>query len=303
MKLKKYYASVVVLLFFASLANVYAQELNARVTVNSDRIQGTNKNIFISMEKSLNQFVKNKQWSPAAFAANERIECTFSIMILEQLSDNSFRAELYAQSRRPVYNSSYTTMMLNFRDANFEFEYTENSVIEMQQNTLNSNLEAVMAFYANLILALDFDSFSPLGGNVFYRQAQMISTAAQSNAGWNGWSAFDNNRNRGSIINTFLDESFKKYRELWYTYHRKGLDEMVANPDRGRTTVLNALPVLKEVRQVRSSEIVLQMFAESKLDEIVSIAGKATPEEKKETYDLLRNLYPSMSGRLDPLKK
>ncbi|MDR0682289.1 MAG: DUF4835 family protein [Dysgonamonadaceae bacterium] len=293
----------IIILFFTAIINVQAQELNAKVTVNSDRIQGTNRNVFITMEKAINQFINTTQWSSTTFSVGERIECTFSIIIQEQPSDNNFRAELLVQSRRPVYNSSYTTTMLNFRETKFDFEYRENAVIEMQQNTLNSNLEATIAFYANLILALDFDSFSSLGGSLFYRQAQNISTLAQSNMGWSGWSAFDDNRSKGSIINALMDESLKAFRELGYTYHRKGLDEMAANPDRARTTILNALPVLKEIRQVRSSEIILQMFGDSKLDEIVSIAGKATKEEKKEIYDLLRNIYPSMSNQLEPLKK
>jgi hypothetical protein len=292
-----------IIVFLASAINLQAQELNAKVTVNSDRIQGTNRNVFVTMEKAINQFVNTTQWSSATWAINERIECTFSITILEQLSDNNFRAELLVQSRRPVYNSSYTTTMLNFRDTKFEFEYLENSVIEMRQNALNSNLEATIAFYANLILALDFDSFSPMGGSIFYRQAQNISSLAQSNMGWNGWSAFDDNKSKGSIINAWMDESLKALRELEYTYHRKGLDEMVANPDRARKTILNALPVLKEIRQVRSSEIILQMFGDSKLDEIVAIAEKATKEEKKETYDLLRSIYPTVSDQLEPLKK
>jgi hypothetical protein len=154
-----------------------------------------------------------------------------------------------------------------------------------------------------LILALDFDSFSPLGGNVFYRQARDIATQAQSNASWPGWSAFDDNKSKTAIINALSEESFKPYRELWYTYHRKGLDEMAANSDRARMTVLQNIPVLKDVRSVRNSEIILQMFADCKLDELVLIAGKATAEEKKETYDLLRSLYPTMSNQLEPLKK
>ncbi|MDR0863609.1 MAG: DUF4835 family protein [Candidatus Symbiothrix sp.] len=300
----------IIILFFASLLHLQAQELNARVTVNSERIQTTNKNVFTSLEQALSQYINGSKWSSTTFSSNERIDCTFSLTILEQPSETAFKAELFVQSRRPVYNSSYTTTMLNFRDTKFEFEYMENATIEtqqntfgMQQNSLNSNLEAVIAFYANLILALDFDSFSPTGGSLFYRQAQTIATMAQSNSGWGGWSSFDDNRNRGSIINAFLDASLKGYRDLWYTYHRKGLDEMAANPDRARTTILNALPVLKELRQVRNSEIILQMFADSKLDEIVSIGGKATQEEKKELYDLLRSLYPTMSNQLDPLKK
>lgn len=291
-----------VILSIAIIFPLQSQELNARISVNSDRIQGTNKNIFITMERALNQFINGTRWSVAPFATNERIDCSFTIVILEQPTDNTFRAELLVQSSRPVYNSSYITTLLNYRDTKFDFEYMENATIQMQENNLNSNLEAVISFYANLILALDFDSFSPMGGNVFFRQAQQIATLAQS-AGWNGWSTFDDLKSRGSMISAYMDESLKNYHGLWYTYHRKGLDEMAANPDRARMTILSAVPVLKEMRQVRFSEIILQMFADAKLDELVSIAEKATVDEKKELYDLLRGIYPTMSNQLEPLKK
>jgi hypothetical protein len=293
---------VIVFSFFLAALSVQAQELNANVTVNSDRIQTTNKNIFTSLERALSQFINGQQWSGSTFSITEKIECTFSVTILEQVSDNNFKAELFVQARRPVYNSSFVTTTFNWRDTKFEFEYMENAPIEMNQTEIANNLVATVAFYANLILALDFDSFSSLGGGVFFRQAQSIASQAQSSA-WNGWSAFDDNRSKTSVINAYNDESMKPYRELWYTYHRKSLDEMAANPDRGRTTILNGLPVLKEIKKVRDSEIILQMFADCKLDEIVSIAGKASSEEKKETYDLLRNLFPSMTGRIEPLKK
>jgi hypothetical protein len=292
----------ILLLCFLPILPVQAQELNARVSVNSERIQGTNRNIFTTMERALSQFVNNTKWSAAAFASNERIECSFSVVILEQPSDNTFRAELMVQSTRPVYNSSYITTLLNYRDTKFDFEYTENATIQMQQNALNNNLEAVIAFYANLILALDFDSFSPLGGSLFFRQAQQIASMAQS-AGWNGWSAFDDAKSRGSMIVAFLDEGLKSYREFWYTYHRKGLDEMAANPDRARTTILGAVVPLKDLRAVRFSEIPLQLFADAKLDELVSLAGKASADDKKELHTLLRNLYPTQSSQIEPLKK
>jgi hypothetical protein len=292
----------IILFLFLSAISLQAQELNANVTVNSDRIQSTNKNIFTTLEKALFQFLNGQQWSSSTFSPNERIDCTFSITILEQIAETNFKAELLVQSRRPVYNSSYTTTTLNWRDTHFEFEYMENAPIEMVQNSLSSNLVAVIAFYANLILALDFDSFSSLGGAVFFRQAQSIATQAQSSS-WNGWSAFDNNRSRTSIVNTFNDEALKPFREFWYTYHRKSLDEMAANADRGRTTILSGLPVVKETRNVRDSETILQMFADCKLDEIVSIASKANAEEKKETYNLLRNIYPTMTSQLEPLKQ
>jgi Flp pilus assembly protein TadG len=296
----------IILLFLilsVSIYNLEAQELKATVSVNSSRIQSTNKNVFTTMERSMNQFINGTSWSNTTFSANERIDCTFSLTIVEQPADNNFKAELFIQARRPVYNSSYQTSVLNFRDANVEFEYTENAPLEIVQTSINNNLVAITAFYCNLILALDFDSFSPSGGSVFFRQAQSIATQAQSNSGWTGWSAFDDNRSRTSIVNAYLDESLKPIRELAYTYHRKGLDEMAANPDRARTTILNALPVLKDIRVVRNSEIILQMFADCKLDEIVSLSEKATSEEKKNTYDLLRSVFPASSMQLDPLKK
>lgn len=294
---------IISLLFFIGLTKMYALELNAKVTVNSDRIQSTNKNVFTTMELALNRLINDTKWSNASFAVTEKIDCTFSLSISEQSSDNTFKAELFIQARRPVYNSSYQTSTLNFRDKSVDFEYMENAPLEMTETSINNNLIATVAFYCNLILALDFDSFSLYGGSVFFRTAQNIAMQAQSNSGWTGWSAFDDNKSRSSIINAYLDETIKPMRELSYTYHRKGLDEMAANPDRARTTILNALPVLKDIRSIQNSEIVLQMFVDCKLDEIVSLAGKATAEEKKITYDLLKSVFPASSTQLEPLKK
>ena len=285
-----------------SATRLQAGELNATVSVNSDRIQNANKNVFTSMQRAIDRLINERKWSNANFSSNERIDCNFSFTIIEQ-TDNRFRAELFVQSRRPVYNSSYVTPTLNYRDTKVEFDYMENQSLEFNETMIDNNLVAILAFYCNLILAKDFDSFSPFGGSVFYREAQNLATQAQSNSSWSGWSAFDDNRSRTSIINAFLNEAVRPYREFWYIYHRKGLDEMAANPDRGRTTILNALPVLKDIRNVRNSEILLQMFADCKLDEIVSIASTATPEERKNTYELLRNVFPASSNSLEPLRK
>jgi hypothetical protein len=285
--------------------HLQAQELNATVTVNSDRIQSTNKNIFVTLQKAMTQLINSQPWTEgnATFAPNERIDCTFLLTIIEQPADNSFKAELYVQARRPVYNSTYITSILNYRDRKVDFDYNEGAQFEWNDATRDNNLVAIIGFYCNLILALDFDSFSPLGGSIYYRQALSVAMQSQTNSAWTGWSAFDDRKSRTSIINAYLDESMKPYRELWYTYHLKSLDEMVANPDRGRTTMLNALPVLKDIRNVRNSDIVLQMFADCKLDEIVSIASKANAEEKKSLYDLLQNVFPASTTQLEPLKK
>ncbi|MDR0613213.1 MAG: DUF4835 family protein [Dysgonamonadaceae bacterium] len=290
-------------LLFPAVIQIHAGELNARVSVNSDRIQSPNRNVFTTMEQAMTRLINETKWSNVNLTPNERIDCTFSLTVTQQVSDNSFKSELFVQSRRPVYNATYVTPTLNYRDTKLEFEYMENQTLEFTQNMIDNNLVATLAFYCRLILAQDFDSFSIFGGNAFYQEAQNMATQAQSSPDWTGWSAFEDNRSRTSIVNAFFGETMKPYREFWYTYHRKGLDEMAANPDRGRTTILNALPVLKEIRNLRNSEILLQMFADCKLNEIVSIASNATAEEKKNTYDLLRNIFPASSADLEPLRK
>lgn len=297
---RKIISIFIITLFWGFRSNVIAQELNANVTINSDRIQGVDKNVFATLERGLYDMINYTTWSTTKFAQNEKIDCTFSITVLD-LSGNQFKTELFIQARRPVYNSTYVTSILNFRDTHLDFEYQENQTIEFVPTRIESNLIATIAFYCNLILALDFDSFAPLGGSSFFRAAQTIAMQAQSTS-WKGWSTFDDNRSKTSIINAYMDDSAKPLRDFWYTYHRKGLDEMPANADRARTTILNGLPILKDIRNIRDSEIVLQMFGDCKLEEIVSLSSKATSEEKKSTYDLLRIIYPA-SDRLEPLKK
>ena len=294
----------VLFLFFTFLPIfAQAQEFNARVSVNALRIEGSNRDVFTSLENQLNDFLNTQRWSSATFSPMERIDCNFSIEVLTNPNGDYYQAALTVSARRPVFNSTYTTTLISFRDTEFEFEYTENSPIEYIENAISNNIVATMAFYSYLILGLDFDSNAPMGGSYFFRQARNIAMQAQSNSSWTGWAPFARSNNRHAIITAFTDESLNGYRELWYTYHRKGLDEMSANPDRGRTNILNALPVLKELYKVRNSTVMLQMFADAKLDEIVLLSSKATSEQKKELYDLLDGIYPTMSNRIGPLKK
>jgi hypothetical protein len=296
---------IYILILLLSLAGVrlQAQELNATVTVNSDKIQSTNKSIFNTLQRTVNQLINNTQWSSATFAPNERIDCTFLLTIMTQPADNSFTAELFVQARRPVYNSTYVTSIVNYRDTKVVFDYTEGAPLVFVETSIDNNLTAIIAFYCKFILAMDFDSFSPTGGSSFFRDALSIATQAQSNTAWTGWSSFDDPKSRTSIINAYLDESMKPFRQLWYTYHRKCLDAMAANPDRGRTDLLNALPALKDIRSVRNSDMPMQMFSDCKLDEIVSIASKANDDEKSSLYDLLHSVFPAATTQLAPLKK
>ena len=226
-----------------------AQELNARVTINSDQVQATNKQVFTTLQNALTEFINNKKWTDATFAVNERIECSMTILITEIVSDNSFKGEIQVQARRPVYNSSYTTTLLNHRDTEFSFDYTE---------------------------------FEPLEYT---------------------WKAFENDRNRHALATALQDNTSEAFREMWYNYHRKGLDEMAANPDRGRTTIIGLLPVLEQVKSTRPTSPLLQMFADAKLDEVVLIYSKATTQEKQEGYKMLSNLYPALTNRMESLKQ
>jgi len=291
-----------ILMFSAAAVRGQSSELSARLTINSDKIEGSNKQIYTTLQTALNEFVNNKKWTNATFAMNERIDCSFTI-ILNERTDDHFKGEIQVQARRPVYNSSYTTAIFNFRDTQFDFDYTEFEPLEYTDNTLESNLTATIVYYIYVILGLDFDSFAPKGGTVFLNQAQQIVALAQSQPSWLGWKAFDSDRNRHALATALTENAGEGFRQFWYDYHRKGLDEMAANADRGRTNIIAALPELTKLKSARPNSILLQMFSDSKLDELVAIYSKATTQEKQDGYKMLSNLYPAASSRLDALKK
>lgn len=294
---------IIPILLFCLSYSVKAQEINARVTINSDQVQGTNKQVFTTLQNALTEFVNNRKWTDATFGVNERIDCTLNITIKERPSDDSFKAEIVVLARRPVYNSSYMTTLLNFRDTQLDFNYVEFEQLQYTENTLENNLTATIVYYIYLILGLDFDSFSPLGGNAFLQQAMQIVNLAQSEASWNGWKPFDSQRNRHALVTALTENNGEGFRNMWYTYHRKGLDEMAANVDRGRTTIISLLPVLTELKSSRPSSVLLSVFSDAKLDELVAIYSKATMQEKQEGFKTLSELYPAEATKLEPLKK
>lgn len=279
-----------------------AQELNARITVNGEKVAVANKQIFTTLQNALTEFVNNRRWTDATFAVNEKIDCNMTI-IVNEMDETTFKSEIQVQARRPVYNSSYTTTLLNFRDQELEFEYTEGEALDYNSNTLTNNLTATVVFYVYLILGLDFDSFALQGGNTYIQQAQQIVNLAQSEMGWTGWKAFDSNRNRHAVVTALQDNASEAFRQMWYTYHMKGLDEMAANADRGRTTIIEAISALQTVKQARPTSVLLQMFSDAKLDELIAIYSKATSQERQEGYKFLMDIYPAQSTRLEELKK
>ena len=278
-----------------------AQELNCAVEVNSDKIAGTDKNVFTTLQSAITEYMNNTQWGNAQFLANERIECKLFLTV-NSYEGTTMKCDLQVQSLRPVYNSSYTTTLINFKDTNVEFDYQENEPLIYSENTMESNLTAILNFYAFLILAVDFDSFSPNGGDLYFEKANNVVTMAQS-SGESGWKAFEDNKNRSAVLSAFTDKATSSIRTLMYNYHRKGLDEMVLSPDKGKAVITESLGILKSIYDVAPMSVVLSMFKDAKLDELVNVYSKSNVSERQAVYELLYPLYPTEGQRLNQIKE
>lgn len=280
-------------------SNLFAQELKCNVTLNSDMIQGTNKSVFSTLQKSISEFVNNRKWSEQTYTTTERIDCSMNI-IVKKVEGDQFAAEIQIQSRRPVFNSSYNTTLLNFKDNDFTFEYKEFDQLEMNETTITSNLTAVLAYYSYLIIGYDMDSYSRLGGSPFFEAAERIVSSAQS-ADLPGWKAFESSKNRYALINNITDEAFKKFRNFFYEYHRIGLDEMAINMTNARQRIFTGLPLVREANRARPSAIIISSFMDAKNDELISIFSKATENEKKEAVQILSDINPTAIDRYEKI--
>lgn len=281
--------------------SVAGQELNCSVEVNSDKISGTDKSVFTTLQTAITEYMNNTQWGNAQFLANERIECKLFFTI-SSYDGTTMSGDLQIQSTRPVYNSTYTTTLINFKDENIEFDYQENEPLIFSENSMESELTAILNYYAYLILAIDFDSFSPNGGESYYEKAANVVNMAQSSGG-KGWKAFEDNRNRSAVLSAFTDPSTKEIRTLLYDYHRKGLDEMVLSPDKGKSVITKSLEILKQIYDVNPMSVALSMFKDAKLDELVNVYSKSNMSERQSVYELLYPLYPTERERLDKIKE
>lgn len=283
-----------------------AQELNCTVTINSDQIEGSNKQVYETLKQGIEEYMNQNRWTNMTFAETEKIECSM-LIVVKQVLGNSYSCEMTLQSRRPVYGTTYTTPLLNFKDNAFNFTYQEFDRIEWQQNQFTTNLTAMLAYYCYLIIGHDMDSYQRLGGTPCFRMCEEIVNACQSasmeGSEQKGWLAFDSNRNRYALINNLQDEAFKKYRNFYYEYHRLGLDEMSGNVTNGRARIAEGLPVLKEAYRARPATYVINTFLDAKADELVDIFRKGTDKEKKEVYDLLIDIDPTRQNTYDRMNE
>lgn len=292
---------IFLLLSLASSPSLSAQELNCQVTVDYSQVQGTNTSVFKTLESAIADYVNTRKWTNTQISPAEKIECKmfFTIKTYEEPTMNG---DLQVQSSRPVYNSSYTTTLLNFKDNKLEFDYQEGEPLIFSENSMESNLTAIINFYVYLILGMDFDSFSPRGGDPYYQLARNVVQMAQS-SGESGWKAFEDNRNRNAVLNTFTEQSTAGLRDLLYEYHRTGLDEMSMSPDKGRAKITSTLDYVKSVYETQPMAVGVSMFKDAKLDELVNLYTKAPEEERKRVYELLYSIYPTETQRLDMIKR
>lgn len=291
-------------LFATAAVPLQAQELDARVTINHEKVQGTNTSIFESLETNLTQFINNRQWTNQQYQRNERISCSFGITVNSyNESENRLDCTLMVQSTRPVYNASYTTTVFSQNDRDFSFTYQEFDQLDFRPDVVDNELTAVIAYYVYLIIGMDMDTMAPLGGTEVLQTALTITNNAQSLTS-KGWKAFEDSRNRYALITDLLDGGMEPFRQMQYKYYREGLDIMAENADRGRAAVTEAVGLLKQARENKSMSAWPQLFSEYKRDEIVNIyKGKGTAKEKEEIYETFSTINPSQRTNWNKIKE
>ena len=289
------------LLFFAlSSQQVFGQELRCTVEVNTSAIEGTYKSVFETLQQSITDYLNETKWTNTVFSPNEKIECRFFLTVTEYTGDR-IKGDLQVQLSRPVYNSSYSTTLFNFKDTKIEFDYREGEPLVFSENLWTNNLLGILDYYAYLFLALDFDSFSLKGGEPYFEKMATIVQQAQS-SGEIGWRTFEDTRNRSAVLSAFTDASTSGLRDLYYQYHRKGLDEMVTSPDKGRATITESLENIKNIYDRSPMSVGLAIFRDAKLDELVNLYSKAPQSERDDVYELLQPIYPTDREQLEKIK-
>ena len=282
--------------------HVTAQELEAKVVVNHQKIQGTNTSVFTTLQESITEFMNTRKWTNAQYATREKIVCSFNLIVNEYSDDGRFACNLMVQSNRPVYNASYNTTVFNFNDVAVNFNYIEHDKLEFADEMIDNNLTAVLAYYAYLIIGLDMETFALKGGTDILHKAENVVNNAQM-IGEDGWRAFGDSKNRHAIVNDYMNGAMEPYRQLMYDYHRKGLDEMAQNAERGRSNITTALTLLEKARQEKSMSALPQLFTEIKKDELLGIYSKGTTKEKEEVVRILSYVNPSYTSDWEEMKK
>lgn len=288
---------ITIILLSLEMADVQAQELNARVTVLYSQVSTTvDRKVFQTLQTSLNNFLNKRKWTTDVFDASERIDCSFLINLQSVIEQNVYQATITVQAARPVFNTTYVSPLINFQDNDFVFRYVEFQPLEFNENRVSgaeplaSNLTAVLAYYVNIILALDYDSFSPRGGDPYFQKAMNIVNSASDGRGISGWKPFDGLRNRYWLGENFMNSRYTLVHDAYYTYYRQGMDKMYENEKETRAQILNALNMLNTINTETPNLMVIPFFFQGKSDEIIRIFKKADLPDKQRAVELLQKL-------------
>lgn len=288
-----------------AVSGLQAQELQAKININRQKVQGTDASLFENLQQTLEQFVNDRQWTALQFQEHERIQCSFNITVNKYIqAENKFQCSAIIQANRPVYNAAYTTTLYNNTDKSFDFEFAQFDQLNFNEEVIDNQLVALIAYYAYLIIGLDLDSFAPLAGTDVLQRCMNLVNNAQD-LGFPGWKSFEDSRNRFAIINDYLDESMKPFRQLQYDYYRQGLDEMATNVERGRTNITTALEQhLRKAHDDKPLSLLPQIWTDYKKDELANIyKGKGTQKEKESVHELLMSLNAAQSNTWDKIKE
>ncbi len=285
------------IIFLLSTVNVLCgQELNCKVTINTDQISASDKRVYDVLKTAVFEFMNNRKWTNDVFRTEERIDCNILISISERPSTDKFTATIQVAANRPVYKSSYNSPLLNYNDKEFTFTYIENQTLDFSESSNLSNLTSVLGYYAYLIIGMHYDTFSLNGGTTYLQKALAVVNNAQS-ADEKGWKAYDATKNRYWLINNYMDASFIPLRECMYNYHRKGLDIMADNKESGRAAILESLTKLKDVHQAKPLSFNLQVFFIAKSEELINIFSGGFPDEKAKVMETLNEIDPTNSNK------
>lgn len=296
--MRKLVLIILAYLSFCCYQSLHAQELQCRVDVLTKQVQTTNQSLFRSLERTVRQFMNNNDWTDKNLKPQEKIKCNLVINVSNLKGQQNFKASARIKSSRPVYGASYSTSVLNYFDEDFNFQYRENQNINYTRGTFSSNLSSLLAYYAYLIIGLDFDTFSPSGGSDQYKEAERIASVAQSSQ-FKGWKP-RGEKSRVRFVNDLLSARFKGFRKALYQYHRKGLDKMYKKTDEGRKQILQALKKLEKIHETVPNSFLVRQFFEAKREEIASAFSKAPSSEKSQVMTILKKLDAS---NIDQYKK
>ncbi|MBE7661244.1 DUF4835 family protein [Tenacibaculum finnmarkense] len=285
----------------SSIFSLQSQELNALVTINTDKIQSSNKQVYQTLQKSVTAFINETQWTTKTFKQQERINCAFTIIISEQNSNN-FTASLQIQATRPVYNSSYATPILNINDTNFNFKYSEFAPLIFNPNTYDSNLVSTIAFYVYTILGIDADTFALKGGTDYFKTAENVMLQAQS-SGESAWQNKIGKQNRFALIDGFLSSKFSPLRTIFYEYHRKGFDNFSADKELAKQTIQKNVIALEKLHNITIGNYMIRVFLDAKADEISNVFSDGKPAKNtQKMLSVLNKIAPTYKDKWKTIK-